>query len=236
MALDDMDITVGPPTSYWDRPSAPTMPRRYATEKDAERALDRLLSPYFDLYPQVRLTETGYPPQYIDYVAIFKDADAQSSLRLIGIEVKSGFDDVKSACAVIKQALRYKKARVADDRLSRFLGDRLPCVMIWTSFDWCISTEWCDVRPDGDILRAEYVARCQGEARALYLLAQHWNIGHIEYSPWWSSFQRAWLPGVVLMNGQQQVWTSRYIDQIADGFRGGVGLAADSKRGLRFLD
>lgn len=212
------------------------MPRRYATEPEAERALEGLLAPYCDLYDQVRLTETGYAPQYIDYVAIFKDADAQSSLRLFGIEVKSGFDDVKSACAVIRQAMRYRKARVSDPRLSRFLGDRLPCVMIWPSFDWCLSTAWCDDRPNGKVIRAEYLARCQGEARALYLLMQHWNIGHIEYRPWWSSFQQAWLPGVVLMNGQQQVWTSRYIDQIADGFRGGAALANDPKRGLRFLD
>jgi hypothetical protein len=235
VALDDIEITVGPPSSYWDREPAPTTPRRYAVEKDAERALVKLLDPYFTLYDQVRLTETGYAPQYIDYVAVFKDADAQSTLKLIGIEVKSGFDDVKSACAVIKQAMRYKKARISDPRLTRFLNDLLPYVAIWPEFNWCIGTEWCADRPNAKVVEAAYVARCQGEARALYLLAQHWNIGHIAFRPWWSRNQSAWRPGIVLMNGQQQVWTSRYIDQITDGFRGGASLASDPKRGRRFL-
>lgn len=237
MALEDMDITVGPGYTPWaTRPPAPTMPRRYRIEKDAEAAMVTLLSPYFTLYDQVRLTETGHPPQYIDYVAVFKDADAQSTLRLIGIEVKRGFDDVKSACAVIRQAIRYKKARVSDPRLSRFLGDQLPYIVLWPEFDWCIGTDWCDGRQNADIIRAEYVASCRAEARALYLMAQHWNIGHLEFRPWWSRARDEWRSGIVLMNGQQQVWTSRYIDQITDGFRGGASLAADPKRGQRLLD
>jgi hypothetical protein len=213
------------------------MPRRYATETDAERALESILSPYLHLYRQVRMAEPDHPNQRIDYVGVFKDADAQSSLRLIGIEVKRGFDRVADACAVIKQTLRYKKAVLSDPRkeLEPFLFRELPYVLIWPSFDWCHDTTWCNGRPDEKILRAEYVARCHGEARALYLLLQHFNIGHIEYSPWWSSLRQEWRPGIVLMNGQQQVWTSRYIDQIADGFRSGAALASDSKRGLRFL-
>lgn len=236
MSLDDLVITVGPPFSAWERPPAPVLPRRYPTEKDAERALEALMRPCFTLYPQVRITETGYPPQFIDYVATFKDADAQSSLRLIGIEVKRGFDDVKSACAVIKQAMRYRKARVADDRLSPFLGDRLPYIMLWPPFDWATDTAWCDGRPDAEVVRAGYVGRCQGAANALYLLAQHWNIGHIESTPWWSWDRQAWQPGITLLNGQQTVWSSRYISAAADGFRGGASLAADPTRGLRFLE
>ena len=239
MALPRFEPAWNPPDGYVPyahRPEPPTMPRRYPTEKDAERALEKIMAPYFDLYPQVKLTETGYPPQRIDYVAVFKDADAQSSLRLIGIEVKSGFDDVKSACAVIRQAMRYKKAVIADERLTRFLGERIPYTLIWPRFDWCAGTEWCDRHPNPDTVRAEYVARCEGEARALRLFAQHWNIGHIECDPWWSAREQAWKTGIVLMNGQQQVWTSRYLDTIAGGFRGGLTLAADKRRGLRYLE
>lgn len=220
------------------RPPPPGVPRRYPDEPAAEAALERFLSPYCDLYRQVRLIQTGYAPQKIDYVAVFKDADPQSSLRLVGIEVKSGFDRLAEACAVAKQAMRYRLARVADPRpgLMPFLNDRLPYVLIWPALDWCEDTSWCNGRPNGELLRARYVAARQGEARGVYQLLQHWNIGHIEVRPWWSYADQEWRPGIVMMNGQQQVWTSRYIQEISEGFRAGAKLAADPKRGLRFLD
>jgi hypothetical protein len=241
MAVEFEPVWNHPPghvPSFYDRPPAPRLPRRYPNERDAERALGKILEPYCTLYPQVRITETGYPPQRIDFVAVFKDADAQSSLRLFGIEVKRGFDRVAEACAVIKQAMRYRKARMADPRmdLSRFLGDELPYVAIWPGFDWFQGTDWCKGRPNADIMAAEYRARCYGEARALYQLAQHWNIGYIELCPWWSYDDQEWHPGIRLMLGQQQVWTSRYIDQIADGFRAGAKFASNGKRGLRYLE
>jgi hypothetical protein len=224
--------------TYADRPAEPRLPRRYDIESDAERALEQLLSPYFTLHRQVRLAEPDHPNQKIDYVAVFKDADAQSSLRLIGIEVKRGFDRVAEACAVIKQVLRYRKAKLSDPRgaLAPFLFTQLPYIAIFPRFDWCQGTEWCNGRPNADVLRAEYVARCAGESRALYLLLQHFNVGYIELCPWWSWSEQEWQTGLRLMVGQQQVWTSRYIDQISDGFRGGLPNIQNSRRGMRFLD
>lgn len=220
------------------RPPEPRLPRRYSTEKAAERALEAVLTPYFridqELFRQVRLTETGYPPQYIDYVIVLPES---FSLRCIGIEVKSGFDDVKSACAVIRQAMRYRKAYISDARLIPMLGKAtLPYIMLWPPFRWDQGTEWCDLRPNPELVRAEYLARCSGEARALALFAQHFNIGHIEVSHWWSSESRDWEQNVTFMNGQQQVWTSRFMNGLLSGFRGGAKLAADTKRGKRFLD
>lgn len=223
--------------SYDWRPPAPIPPRRYPDETAAEAALEQFLSPYCHLYRQVRLTQTGYPPQKIDYVAVFKDADSQSSLRIVGIEVKYGFDRLAEACAVAKQAMRYRLARVADPRLDLmpFLGTELPYILIWPALDWCGDTRWYDGRPNGELLRAQYIAERRGEARGVYQLLQHWNIGHIEIRPWWSRADQEWKPGVVMMNGQQQVWTSRYIQQISEGFRGGARLASDPKRGKRFI-
>jgi hypothetical protein len=212
------------------------VPRRYDTEIDARAELETYLAPYFDLYSEVRLLETGQPFQFIDYVAVFKDADAQSSLRLIGIEAKSGFDEVKDGCAVIKQCMRYRKAKISDSRLTQFLGDRIPYIAVWPRIDFQKDTSWCDSRPNGEIVRADYLGARRGEQRALELLAQHWNIGFIQIRPWWSQVHEEWHPSVTLMNGQQQVWTSRYIQQIAEGFRGGLKLATDPNRGLRFLD
>lgn len=221
---------------YDARPAAPTMPRRYPDEKAAERALKGLLSPYFELYPQVRITETGYPPQFIDYIAVLPGLERSATLPFFGIEVKRGFDDIKGACAAIRQAMRYRKARIADQRLSAFLGDRIPYIFLWPRFDWCIGTEWTSGRPNAEVVAAEYRARCAGGALALTLFAQHWNVGHVEIQPWWSSAEGEWKPGIVLMNGQQQVWTSRYYDGLVNGFRGGAALASDPKRGLRYLE
>lgn len=240
MALDDLEITVGPGYASWGqrptRPDPPRIPRRYENEPEARAALENYLAPFFDLYDEVRLLESGKPFQYIDYVAVFTDADAQSSLRFFGIEAKSGFDEVKDGCAAIKQCMRYRKAKISDQRLVRFLGERIPYIAIWPQIDFQQDTSWCDDRPNSEIIRAEYLGARRGEARALSLLAQHWNIGQIEIRPWWSWREATWQPSVTLMNGQQQVWTSRYIQQIVDGFRGGLTLAADANRGLRFLD
>lgn len=223
-------------TPYATRPPAPVLPRRYDNENDARVALERYLKPYFRLYPEVRLLESGKPFQRIDYIAVFKDADAQSSLRMIGIEAKSGFDEVKDGCAVIRQCMRYRKAKVSDSRLPQFIGERIPYIAVWPEIDFQKDTSWCDGRPNGEIIRADYLGARRGEARALFLLAQHWNIGHILIHPWWSRADSEWQSSVTLMNGQQQVWTSRYIQQIAEGFRGGLKFAADPERGLRFLD
>lgn len=224
-------------TSFSYRPEAPVLPRRYPDEPAAEAALERFLSPYCHLYRQVRLTQKGYPHQKIDYVAVFKDADAQSSLRLVGIEVKRGFDRLAEACAVAQQAMRYRQSRVTDPRLALmpFLDTQLPYVLIWPPLDWCDDTSWCNGRPDAEVIRARYVGEKRGEARGIYQLLQHWNVGHIEVRPWWSYQDQEWRPGIVMMNGQQQVWTSRYIDQISDGFRGGAKLASNPKRGMRYL-
>lgn len=239
MALPNFEPATNGPSwyvPYPSRPNAPVLPRRYRTEKAACAALEAILEPYFDLYSEVRVTETGYAPQYIDYVAVFKDADAQSSLRLIGIEAKNGFDEVKEACAAIRQAMRYRKARISDARLSQFLGDRIPYIVVWPSINLVQDTSWCDARENPDIVRAEYVSARRAEARALYLAFQHWNIGWIDVRPWWSNTDQDWQFSVTLMNGQQQVWTSRYIQQITDGFRAGLSLAADPKRGLRYVE
>ncbi len=238
MAVEFEPVWNQPPgtSPFTHRPPAPVLPRRYVNEKAAEKDLERLLSPYFKLYPQVRITETGHPPQYIDYVAVMPGMERSSTLPFFGIEVKRGFDDVKGACAAIRQCMRYRKARIADDRLSHFLGDRLSYIFLFPTFDWSQGTEWCESRPNGAILKAEYLARCSGEARALNLFAQHWNIGHVAYSPWWSATEGEWSNGIVLMNGQQQVWTSRYYDGLVNGFRGGAKLAGDASRGLRYLE
>ncbi len=242
MALDDMHIKVGPAWTPrpdyipWDqRPPAPLPPLRYPTEKAAEADLERLLSPFFTLYPQVKLTESGYPPQFIDYLAVLPDG---LPLKFFGIEVKKGYTDVKGACDVIQQAMRYRKARVTDrrDDLQRFCGDRPPFVFLWPEFRWEFDTSWTERHLNPDLERARYIARCAGEARAMRLWAARFNIGHIVSSPWWSSTQGIWTPGAVLMNGQQQVWTSRWINQIEDGIRAGAQHGADPERGLRYIE
>lgn len=237
-----MNIKVGPAwtprTDYtpWDkRPPAPVSPLRYPNEKAAEAALEALLSPFFTLYRQVKLSETGYPPQYIDYLAVLPEG---MTLKFFGIEVKRGFDDVKGACDAIQQAMRYRKARVTDrrDELQRFIGDRPPFVFLWPEFRWAVDTTWAERHLNPDLVRARYLASCAGEARALNLFAARYNIGHVVSDPWWSRARNAWAPGAVLMNGQQQVWTSRWINEIEDGIRAGAKLGDDPTRGLRYIE
>lgn len=237
-----MVIKVGPAwepnplyTPYEQRPPAPVPPLRYPTEKAAEADLERLLSPFFKLYPQVGLTESGYPPQRIDYLAVLPDG---LPLKFFGIEVKRGFSDVKDACDVIQQAMRYRKAVVTDRRgeLQRFVGERPPFVFLWPEFRWAVDTNWADRHANPDLERAIYLARCSGEARALKLFAARSNIGHIVSSPWWSPVLNAWTTGAVLMNGQQQVWTSRWINRIEDGLRAGAQHGKDPQRGLRYIE
>jgi hypothetical protein len=221
--------------AYDQRPPAPSYPLRYPTEKDAEADLERLLAPYFTLYRQVKLSEAGYAPQYIDYLAVLPEG---LTFKFFGIEVKRGFEDVKSACDVIQQAMRYRKARVVDrrDALQRFCGDRPPFVFLWPEFRWAVDTTWAERHQNPDLVRARYLAGCSGEARALKLFAARYNIGHITPSPWWSNATNAWMPGLVLMNGQQQVWTSRWINEIEDGVRAGAAHGRDTQRGLRYVE
>lgn len=221
----------------WEqRPPEPRLPRRYPNEKAAEAALERLLAPYFDLYPQVRLTQTGYPPQRIDYIATLPEG---LSLPFFGVEVKRGFDDVKSACEAIRQAMRYRKARMADGRaeLARFLGDLPPYVFLWPPFRFASDDlSWTERRQNPSLVRAEYLAAREGEARALSLFMAHFNIGHIVVTHWWNRDREDWSPGVTLMRGQEQVWTSRWFDGIENGFRFGAKHGAEASRGLRFFD
>lgn len=219
---------------FSERPPKPSLPSVYQNERAAEAALENLFSNYPDirLVPQVRITETGYAPQYIDYVAVFPEP---LSLRVVGIEVKRGFTGIKDACAAIRQAMRYRKARIADDRLSPFLGDLLPFVFLWPQFSFYDdASDWHPAIPNADQRKAEWRGYYQGAAQALRLFAHHFNVGHVEVEPWWSRDEQEWKPGICLMNGQQTVWTSRYVDNIEDGFRAGVKLA-DPKRGMRFL-
>lgn len=220
---------------YDQRPPAPSYPLRYPNEKAAEADLERLLSPYFTLYRQVRLSEQGYPPQIIDYLAVLPEG---LSFKFFGIEVKIGFQDVKGACDAIQQAMRYRKARVVDrrDELQRFCGDHPPFVFLWPEFRWVVETPWADRFADPDVVRGHYRARCEGEARALTLFAARYNVGHVVPSPWWSNDQNAWQSGVVLMNGQQQVWTSRWFNGIEGGFRAGAVHADNPDRGLRYVE
>lgn len=220
----------------WDqRPPAPVTPLRYPNEKAAEAALEALLSPFFTLYRQVKLSEPGYPPQFIDYLAVMPEG---LSFKFFGIEVKRGFDDVKGACDVIQQAMRYRKARVVDrrDELQRFCGDRPPFVFLWPEFRWEIDGDWYARHPNPDFVRERYLAGCSGEARALKLFAARYNIGHVVSSPWWSREDNAWAPGAVLMNGQQQVWTSRWMSEIEDGVRAGAQHGSNPDRGLRYVE
>jgi hypothetical protein len=221
--------------TYDQRPPAPSYLLRYPTEKHAEADLERLLAPYFELHRQVKLTETGYPPQYIDYLAVLPEG---LTFKFFGIEVKRGFDDVKGACDVIQQAMRYRKARMADKRpaLSRFTGDRPPFVFLWPEFRWAVDTTWAERHSNPDLVRARYLSGCSGEARALKLFAARYNIGHIVPSPWWSNATNSWLPGVVLMNGQQQVWTSRWFDGLENGLRAGATHGKNANRGLRYVE
>lgn len=209
------------------------MPRRFPKERDAEIALERLFSNYPEvrLVPQVRITETGHPPQYIDYVAVFPEP---LSLRIVGIECKRAFDSIKDVCAAIRQGMRYRKARISDDRLSPFLGDRLPFVFLWPEFDLFSGEDWTPPVPNAGQFKAEYRGYCRGAEQALKLFAHHFNVGTVETEPWWSRDEQEWKPGICLMNGQQTVWTSRYIDSIEDGLRAGAKLG-DPKRGMRFL-
>lgn len=240
--FDDMEITVGPrwePTpgyTPWDRrPPAPQSPLRYPNEKAAEAALEALLSPFFTLYRQVKLSETGYSPQYIDYLAVMPEG---LSFKFFGIEVKRGFDDVKGACDAIQQAMRYRKARVTDrrDALQRFCGDHPPFVFLWPEFRWAVDTTWAERYANPDLVRARYLASCAGEARALKLFAARYNVGHVVSDPWWSRSKNDWAPGAVLMNGQQQVWTSRWINEIEDGVRAGAQHGSSPDRGLRYIE
>lgn len=221
----------------WDqRPPAPKLPRRYPTENDAKAMLEKLLLPYFGLYREVRLTETGYAPQRVDYVATLPEG---LSLPFFGVECKRGFDDVKDACAVLRQAMRYRKARMSDPRseLSRFLGDRPPYVFIWPPINLVMDDlSWTERRDDPARAQREYIAARQGEARALSLFAAHFNIGHIEPSPWWNREEQAWSLGVVLMRGQEQVWTSRWFDGVENGFRHGGKHGTGADRGMRFIE
>ena len=221
---------------YDRRPPAPTYPVRYPTEKAAEADLERLLSPYFSLYRQVKLNESGYPPQYIDYLAVLPEG---LTFKFFGIEVKRGFDDVKGACDAIQQAMRYRKAYVNDrrDALQRFIGDRPPFVFLWPEFRWAgRDTSWSERHANPDLVRATYLARCEGAAVALQLFAARYNIGHVVPKPWWSNDTNAWQSGVVLMNGQEQVWTSRWFDGIEGGFRAGAKHGSDARRGMRYVE
>lgn len=240
--FEDVEVTVGrlwtPQPGYipYDqRPPTPTIPLHYANEKLAEAALERLLSPFFTLHRQVRLTETGYPPQIIDYVA---ELPKGLPFRFFGIEVKRGFRDVKDACDAIQQAMRYRKAKVSDkrDALSGFLGDRPPYVFLWPEFRWAVDTVWAERHNDPDLVRARYLASCSGEARALNLFAARFNVGHVLFEPWWNPAVNEWRNGVVLMNGQQKVWTSRWIQKIEDGIRAGAQHGATPSRGLRYIE
>lgn len=221
---------------YDQRPPAPTFPLRYPDEKAAEADLERLLSPYFNLHRQVRLREKGYPDYYIDYLAELPEG---LSFKFFGIEVKSGFADVKGACDVIQQAMRYRKATVNDKRnsLQRFLGEHPPFVFLWPEFRWEVDTEpWAQRHPNPDLVRARYLAGCSGEARALKLFAARYNIGHVVSKTWWNANQNAWSRGVVLMNGQQQVWTSSWFDGVEKGFRAGADHGGNPDRGLRYVE
>lgn len=217
------------------RPPAPSWPLRYAKETAAEADLEHLLSPYFELYRQVKLSESGFPPQYIDYLAVLPEG---LTFKFFGIEVKRGFDDVKGACDAIQQAMRYRKAVVTDrrDALQRFIGDRPPFVFLWPEFRWAVKGDWFDRHPNPDLVRAQFLARCAGEARALQLFAARYNIGHVIPNPWWSNDRNAWVPGVNLMNGQQIVWTSRWFSGIENGLRAGAERGLDPKRGLRYVE
>jgi hypothetical protein len=220
---------------YDQRPPQPSWPLRYPNEKAAEADLERLLSPFFTLHRQVRLTETGYAPQIIDYVA---ELPVGMSLPFFGIEVKRGFEDVKGACDAIQQAMRYRKARMTDrrDALQRFCGDRPPFVFLWPDFRWAVETSWAERHANPDLVRARYLASCAGEARALQLFAARYNIGHVVPSPWWSNDSNTWETGAVLMNGQQQVWTSRWFQGVERGLRAGAERGNDPNRGMRYVE
>ncbi len=217
------------------RPAEPSYPLRYPNEKAAEADLERLLTPYFTLYRQVRLTETGYAPQYIDYLAVLPEG---LTFKFFGIEVKRGFEDVKGACDAIQQGMRYRKARVSDKRgeLARFLGDHPPFVFLWPQFRWAVDTPWAERHQNPDLVRTRYLSGCAGEARALSLFAARYNIGHVVPRPWWSNTKNAWQTGAVLMNGQQQVWTSRWFQGVENGLRAGAERGRDPNRGLRYVE
>jgi hypothetical protein len=234
------DIQFEPAWNYPDgyiirepRPPKPVAPIRYVTERAAEIALEALLSPYFELHRQVRLTETGYPPQYIDYVAVLPEG---MTFKFFGIEVKSGFEQVHDACDAIQQAMRYRKARLSDPRvaLSRFLGDRPPFVFLWPELTWYVTPSPVH-GPDAARWQSLSQAKYAGEARALSLFAARFNIGQVCSTPRWDEASWEWKRGASLMNGQQNVWTSRGFDGL-ESFGPGAQHGSKTSRGLRYVE
>jgi hypothetical protein len=109
------------------------IPQLFKTEKDAERYLENILSPYFRLLKQCRLKhlETGQPLR-IDYLAR-PLSDCNYQFDVFGIEVKRG-DYTKANIQYNKplwQAVDYTHCKINDKRANGFNGKRLERVYLF---------------------------------------------------------------------------------------------------------
>lgn len=89
---------------------------------------------YFLLLPEVQMRHMDGSKLRIDYVGYPRDETLRAAWGLVGFEIKRGYVGFKDIGRVLKQAMDYRHAVLADSRIktrSGFVGKPLGFVFVW---------------------------------------------------------------------------------------------------------
>lgn len=143
----------------------------FATERLASAELFKMLSPYFQLVPEVRLIHHDGSKLRIDYVALVREG-VEFRTPIFGIEVKVDYHDFKDYTHSLKQCIDYRHSLIDDARSKIYRGQALPFVFLWPDVR--------DVR-DGET----YAEWAKGAER----VAGKFNVGLIRHKQLWDGDQ-----------------------------------------------
>ncbi len=184
----------------------------YATERDAERALIRLVIDRFTLIPQARLRLIDGRRRRMDYLAV-PDAPEGFPVPWVGIECKYGYGGFRDFTAALVQAIEYRHATVIDPRCIEYVGQQPPFVFLFPMLDGTASSE------------GEPASIYAGWAGGALRLAGKFNVGVIRTRPTFGIHSQ---PSPYYFEvGADRLWDSQW------GMRGrGEVYGTGRKRGL----
>lgn len=111
----------------------------FATEDEAKAHFEKIMSPYYRLYSEVRLVHDNGSHLRIDYVGVPNhNYPVELRAEIIGFEIKRSFLSPSSFAQpfirTLQQAIDYRHCRIADQRSRRRWHQRLPFVLIFPDY------------------------------------------------------------------------------------------------------